>query len=226
MWVVDFETGNPHDEPDDDRRLDAASADADPRVMQLQQELERERARLDSFLKNSSRQEPRSAEPPPLPALGPMPDPTEDPQGFQKWLLDRDARQETIRQRELERIQTQNQTQVAESERRALLWNAFSNRYPAYAKRERLASVAFQTLADSDRLPAGIDGIVEAVKQEMDAIMGTPLQNGNVDRTGGLADKTPPVQVKKKPAKEAEADQPFASTHEASTAWKLKHGLI
>lgn len=213
------------DDRDDETPLTRAE------LVRLREERDRERrdreraeARLDEWLRTPRQQEARQEEPP----LGPMPDPVEDREAFQRWELERDAR----RQREIERrLEAQEQrilTQTETRSRQSVLWQMFQAKYPEHAKRQALAGTAFQRIVSRDGLEQDDATLVDAVAREMDSLVGHPIAKigKEGDRTVGLSAGDRSVNKQRRPRDEGDDDDAPATLAESIFKRQVQLGLV
>lgn len=132
---------------------------------------QRNERRLDEMLQG------RQANPKPqaLAPLGPPPNPSDDPEAFQRWMAERDARSQRELETRLERTSNEVRETVTAQSRAERLWNRFSTKYPVYAERERLVTLAYQELIGRNALPGTDEAAVDAVRREMDKMAGIPI---------------------------------------------------
>lgn len=151
---------------------------ADRAALQAEREARaRSESRLDEMLRGT-----RSQAAPQAPApLGPPPNPAEDPEGFQRWLAESNARGQRELDARLERHGTEVRQTVSQESRAALLWERFAVKYPVYAERRRLVEVAYGELMRAGKLPLDNEKAVDAVKREMDAMAGLPIDRAAAD---------------------------------------------
>lgn len=202
-------------------QLRAQLAAAEERAQRLEQDVDRERTRLDSFLsRNPSDPERKQAAP-----IQPMPDPIENPDGYRQWMADRDARVLAESERRLQAHTAEIRADQAAAEERAIIWTSFQTKYARHAQQRDLASAAYNRLVSAGSLSKDPDRIADAVAREMDRMVGTPIANITAppDRTGGTSAGERPAPQKSRGSEDGEAE---VSIHSAATAFKLKHGLI
>lgn len=220
----------PHFEPDDNS--DPVDIVALQRELREKNEnLERERAerartesRLDSFLQGRQRPDEQREAP-----LGPPPNPLEYPEEHQKWLLERDRRQQAALDRRFEQSEALTRSTISEAQRAAQLWNSFVSRHPEHAKRSDLAKMAFESIKDRGVLSEGDDAVIAAVRSEMDRIVGFDIAAAGSagdpnKRTDGLSGGTIP----KLPSKQNSppTDDGELSMHNTISNQQAKFGLI
>lgn len=131
---------------------------------------QRNERRLDEMLQGDRQSAPKQAAP-----LGPAPNPAEDPEGFQRWLAEREARSQRELDARLERSTQEVVQNVNEQSRVQILWSRFQSKYPTYASRSKLVEAAYANLVNARTLPSDTEGAVDAVKREMDSMAGMPL---------------------------------------------------
>jgi hypothetical protein len=202
-------------------QLRAQLASAEERATRGEQDLDRERGRLDTFLARSPQQEEKRASEP----LPPMPDPVEETEKYRAWLVEKDARVTGEQERRLKAHTEEIRHENAEAETRAEIWSVFENKYPSHAAARDLASAAYSRLNTNGSLPSGTSNIVTAVAREMDRMVGTPIDKLTTppDRTGGTSAGNRPAPTRPKAAAD---DDTIVSIHSAASAFKMKHGLI
>lgn len=195
------------------RERDAARADA-----------ERERGRLDSFLRGTRSETPTRAQA--QPPLGPQPDPAVDFEGFQRWDAERERRRQAELDARLERIQEETRQSATEESRTTILWTRFQAKYPQYASRAALVRTAYVELSQRGALPADVEGAVDAVRREMDAIVGVPLDSvkAPADRTAGTSGNVPPAQPGRK--SKGQANDTPSTFHESISRKRQEFGLL
>ena len=201
-------------------QLAAQLASANERIAEQDQDLARERTRLDSFLKGSppaSKQE--------LAPIPPMPDPLEAPDAYRQWLVDKDARQTKEYERRLQAHTDQIQESMDSAEARATIWQEFQTRYPKYAERRDLAGAAYSALIGRNALPKTAVEVVDKVKAEMDRMVGT-----SIDSISKPADRSAGTSAGERPAPKSPpgpaGDDDSVTMHTAISDFKIKHGLI
>lgn len=166
---------------------------------QARRDRERAEQRLDSWLSSRDREPARREQEAPL---GPPPDPVEDREAFQRWQMERDRRQTAELERRLEAQEARVTREVDSRTRMVGLWTLFQSKYPEHAKRESLASTAFNRVSQRDGLDRTDAEIATAVAKEMDNLVGHPIaQLGREpDRTIDLSAgdrNTPPKRRKR-----------------------------
>lgn len=179
-----------------------------------------ERARLDDWMRGGL-QTARQQEAP----LGPEPDPTTDFEAWQRWRAQKEARAQRELEARLERQREEITQRVTEESRVDLLWTRFHTKYPTYAAKTALVTAAYQALAQRKALPQSVEGIVDAVKAEMDAIVGQPLDGSRppADRADNFASNARPLPSRKRAQPEDDAPQ---GMHESIVRQQRKYGLI
>jgi len=223
--------GNPEEDDDDEVGLDAASSPtleelqaqliaSEERAQRAEQAQLREQNRLDELLRGRS--QPTKTERAPL---GAMPDPAEDPQGHQKWIMEAQARQTEEFETRLAKQRQEFESRIDAETSSARLWATFERKYPTYAARTELAGAAYRSLNSSGSMPSDHGKIVEAVKAEMDRMVGAPLDSLSkpAARTAGVSAGTRPAPVKSKPT---ETDGTSGGMHDSVSKWKADHGLL
>lgn len=181
----------------------------------------RDQQRLDSFLQSARQPAERSTQS--IQPLGAPPDPTTDWEGYQRWLAEKDRRAQVELDTRLAREREEITRTVTEQTTTAALWARFQTKYPAYASRTALVRAAYVSLVDAQRLPADAERAVDAVKAEMDAMVGAPIDQIQLpaDRTSDFSQGAAP----RRRAKPSDEDA-VRTTHESITAEKRKYGLI
>lgn len=221
-----------HDTEDDDTQDDAPGLTleeqlAAERAARAAAEAERDRLsqRFDSFLREPrERREPERAKP-----LGPMPDPTVDLEAYQRWLAEKDARSQAEIERRLEKQREEISQTLTTQQRASMMWDRFKTKYPAHAERAQLVTVAYQTLVQAGRLSDDIEAGVDAVRDEMDRMVGVKLDqlgapSREATRTAGTGGATPPVRRSRKTS--SEDDDEIVTMHDSIMKQKKLYGLL
>lgn len=186
----------------------------------------RDQQRFDSFLREvRAPQDNRSNAANTVQPLGAPPDPSVDWEGHQRWLAEKDRRAQAELEARFAREREEITRTVTEQTTTATLWARFQTKYPTYASRSTLVRAAYVALIDAGRLPNDAEGAVDAVKREMDAMVGTPLDSIPVpaNRTPDLSQ---PGAVRRRAARSNTDADAVHTTHETITAEKRKYGLI
>lgn len=142
----------------------------------LQESQERDAQRLDTMLRGQPAQRQEASRP-----LGPPPNPADDPDAFNRWMADRDARHQAELETRLARSTQEVRDTVSTETRQSRLWSRFQQKYPVYAERQALVNAAFNDLQRENKLPANDEAIVDAVRKRMDQMAGLVIDRASVN---------------------------------------------
>ena len=190
-------------------------AAAQSRESDLNQRLDQERARFDTFLERAPAQ-PQAQAPARIDPGG-APDPAIDIDGFNRHQTALAAQQRS----DTEALVSEQTAEIRNQQTADNLWLQFSQRYPEAAGRRELATIAFQRLTTGG-LPSDTSGLIDSVKAEIDRMIGSaPTASPQPNRTAVSGGSQPPSAPAPAPASD-----PIVSLGDSITDWQLKQGYI